>query len=165
MRGMRLSKREIRDPQQLEEILQECRVMRIGAADKEGIFVVPVNFGYEIGTGTKGKSVPHLYFHSAKEGRKAEAFRENPRVAVEMDCGHQLIEGDYSCSYSYAYRSIMGNGTVRLLSKMEEKLHGLRLLMEHLAAPQALEFKEKMLENVNVYCIEMESYTGKMRSV
>lgn len=94
MRQMRLEKREIKDPAELEKVLDACKVVRIGAMDAEGMFIVPVNFGYEFCQKERGLK---LYIHSAKEGRKAEAFAENPNVAIEMDCGHEVIRGDYTC--------------------------------------------------------------------
>ena len=47
MREMRLKKREITDPEILREILESCEVVRIGAMDEEGMFIVPMNYGYE----------------------------------------------------------------------------------------------------------------------
>ena len=47
MRQMRLEKREIKDPAELEKVLDACKVVRIGTMDAEGMFIVPVNFGYE----------------------------------------------------------------------------------------------------------------------
>lgn len=40
-------KREIKDPAELEKVLDACKVVRIGTMDAEGMFIVPVNFGYE----------------------------------------------------------------------------------------------------------------------
>ena len=105
-------------------------MVRIGTMDAEGMFIVPVNFGYEFCQ--KERSLK-LYIHSAKEGRKAEAFAENPNVAIEMDCGHEVIRGDYTCSYSYAYQSIMGTGKIRKLESESEKRYGFEKIMEHLA--------------------------------
>ena len=51
MRAMRLKKREVTDKKVLGEILEECDVVRIGAVDEEGMFIVPVNFGYDFDTG------------------------------------------------------------------------------------------------------------------
>ncbi len=42
MREMRLKKREITDPKILREILESCEVVRIGAMDEEGMFIVPM---------------------------------------------------------------------------------------------------------------------------
>ena len=154
MRQMRLEKREIKDPAELEKVLDACKVVRIGTMDAEGMFIVPVNFGYEFCQ--KERSLK-LYIHSAKEGRKAEAFAENPNVAIEMDCGHEVIRGDYTCSYSFAFSSIMGNGRIRMVENEEEKRHGLTLLMQH------VEFLPHMLQRVAVYCIEVSEFTGKHR--
>ena len=48
MREMRLKKREITDPKILREILESCEVVRIGAMDEEGMFIVPMNYGYDV---------------------------------------------------------------------------------------------------------------------
>ena len=147
MRQMRLEKREIKDPAELEKVLDACKVVRIGTMDAEGMFIVPVNFGYEFCQ--KERSLK-LYIHSAKEGRKAEAFAENPNVAIEMDCGHEVIRGDYTCSYSFALSSIMGNGRIRMVENEEEKRHGLTLLMQHVEAGAEIEFLPHMLQRVAV---------------
>lgn len=71
--------------------------------------------------------------HSASEGRKAELFNREPRVAIEMDIEDGVIEGPYACAYSYAYRSIMGTGTVHRIQGTEAKRYGLTRIMHHLA--------------------------------
>ena len=84
MRQMRLKKREIRDAEKLRQILADCDVVHIGAMDGDGMFVVPVNYGYEFCSESEGEKTVstvggfpgslRLYIHSAGEGRKAEAF-------------------------------------------------------------------------------------------
>ena len=118
MREMRLHKREVTDIKELRKILQECQVMRLGTMDEEGMMVVPVNFGFELDEETRKL---RLFFHSAREGRKADAFARNPIVAVEMDCRHGLIKGDYSCAYSYSFASIMGTGDAEKGSRGRRK--------------------------------------------
>lgn len=156
-RPMRRNKREVTDTEELKQILDRCQIVRIGAMDHEGMFVVPVNFGYE------WKEELRLYFHSAKEGRKADAFRENPQVALEMDCGYEVITGDYACSYSAAYESIMGNGTVSLIEDEKEKERALTLLMNHVAPGVELTFRREMLSAAAVYCLTVSCFTGKRR--
>jgi nitroimidazol reductase NimA-like FMN-containing flavoprotein (pyridoxamine 5'-phosphate oxidase superfamily) len=117
-----------------------------------------VNFGFEYENGQL-----KLYVHSAKEGRKAEAFDKEPPVAIEMDCAGPLITGEYTCNYSMAYRSIMGNGIIRKVKNNDEKTKALTLLMNKLDAQAEIHFLDKQLEAVNVYCIEVSSFTGKKR--
>lgn len=180
MRQMRLRKREIQDPQIIREILEECEVVRLGATDDEGMFIIPVNYGYEFGASPDRKgdkeqpdafplqSGEHdtsltLYIHGAGEGRKAEAFAASPYVAVEMDCRHGVITGDYTCSYSYSYRSIMGNGKICRLTDSDEKRYGLTKIMEHMAPKAEIEFQPEMLERTEVFRIDVEEFTGKER--
>lgn len=161
MREMRLKKREITDQDILREIVEECDVVRIGAVDREGIFVVPVNYGYDFYGGENPRLT--LYFHGACEGRKAEAFASGPEVAVEMDCCHELITGDYACSYSYAYRSIMGNGTVTRVTDEEEKRYALSKIMEHTAPDAEISFSKDMLVRTAAFRIDVTRFTGKER--
>ena len=143
MREMRLHKREIRDPETVREILDECDVVRLGTRDGEGMFIVPVNYGYEL-----------------SEKADFDACRD---VAVELDCRHGIITGDYTCSYSYSYRSIMGNGKIRRAADEQEKIYGLTKIMEHMAPGADIEFSPSMLERTEVFFVEMKRFTAKER--
>lgn len=162
MQKMRLAKREIKDPDILREIAEECDVVRIGAEDEEGMFIVPVNFGYDFCI-ADGKPELTLYIHGASEGRKMRAFSSCPDVAVEMDCRHSLITGDYTCSYSFSFRSIMGNGRISILKTPEEKRDGLTKIMKHMAPEAKTEFSPEALERVAVFRIDLKEFTGKER--
>ena len=50
MREMRLNKREIKDPDMLRDIIESCDIVRLGLSDRDGMFIVPVNYGYDIET-------------------------------------------------------------------------------------------------------------------
>lgn len=158
MAEMRRYKREVQDTRQIRRLLEECQVLRIGTMDQEGMFIVPVNYGYEYGEDGSLR----FYIHSAGEGRKVRAFRQQERVAVELDCADGLIRGDYTCQYSMAFRSLMGSGKICLLSG-PEKLRGLKLLMRHTAPESRISFSDEMVEAVHVYAIRMEEFRVKMR--
>ncbi len=55
---MRRAEKEVKDLEQLEEILRDCNTVRIGTQDAEGMFIVPVNYGYDL---TEGQLT--LYLH------------------------------------------------------------------------------------------------------
>ena len=82
MAEMRRYKREVQDTRQIRRLLEECQVLRIGTMDQEGMFIVPVSYGYEY----EEDGSLRFYIHSAGEGRKVQAFRQQERVAVELDC-------------------------------------------------------------------------------
>lgn len=159
MRKMRLAKREIQEKKRLMEILEQAKVLRIGTMDQEGIYIVPVNYGYSWEEGEPLR----FYIHSAREGRKVQAFAASGDAGFELDLEQGVIRGTYTCSYSYAYQSITGTGKIRLLEDMEEKKQGLARIMEHMAPEAELCFSPEMLQAVNVYCLEAVSFKGKER--
>lgn len=44
---MRRKDRLVDDPDELRLILEECKVWPIATMDEEGLYIVPLNFGYE----------------------------------------------------------------------------------------------------------------------
>ena len=52
--------------------------MRIAFYDDGDIYIVPINYGYEVVDGNY-----HFYFHETKAGRKYELSRINPNVGFE----------------------------------------------------------------------------------
>ena len=71
MRKMRLSKREITDMNTIREILEECDVVRLGLRDNEGMFIVPVNYGYDLEIYERPYRIETIYprLRRGKEGR------------------------------------------------------------------------------------------------
>lgn len=123
--------------------------------DGEGLYIVPLNFGYEY----DGDKLT-LYVHSAREGRKVRAFRHNAAIAFEMDTGHELVEGNMACQTSYRYKSIIGNGSIHELDDNTEKASALNAMMEHLTG-QTFEFNDKMVSAVAVFRIDVSQFSGK----
>ena len=107
---MRRSDRELRDPGQLLEIIDACKVFRLAMVAEGRPYLVPLNFGYAYEGGQF-----EFYFHSALQGRKLDLLRQNPQVCFELDCGHALVPADLPCGYSYRYASVIGEGTVELV--------------------------------------------------
>lgn len=158
---MRLKKREVQDIGRIKELVRQCRTVRIGAVDEEGVFVVPMSFGFAW-QGPQGDELT-LWLHSAGEGRKARAFDGSPQVAIEMDIEDGLIEGDYACAFSFAYRSLMGSGRIRRVGDVEGKLEGLQLILDHMAQGAEQDFSPTAIERVTVYRVDVEHLSAKQR--
>ena len=152
---MRRKDREVTDINDLLSIVEECRICHLGLIDDKGMYIVPLNYGYEY-----INQRLNLYFHSAHVGRKIDAIINNPNVCIEMDCDHRLIEGDKACDYSFGFKSIIGNGKASIVSDYNEKLKGLSLLMKH-ETQREFEFDEKMVNQVSVIKVEVNEFTGK----
>lgn len=152
---MRRKDREVTDIQELLSIVEECRICHVGLLDDKGVYVVPLNYGFEY----VNKQLI-LYFHSAQVGRKIDAIIKNPNVCVEMDCDHRLIEGEKACDFSFGFKSIIGNGVATILSNYEEKLKGLSLLMKH-ETQKEYAFDENMVNHVSVIKVIVNEFSGK----
>ena len=151
---MRRVNREIKDLNEIKKIVDGCKVLRIATKDEEGLYVVPLNFGYSC---ENGKFT--FYFHSAKEGRKIDAFNADEQVAFEMDCEHKLVVAEKACGYSYKFASVIGTGTITFLEG-KEKLNALSILMKHQTGKD-FTFDEKMAKGVTVCSLIAESLTAK----
>ena len=165
-RPMRLTGREVKSASQLHAIVEACHTVRVALVDEEGPFIVPMSFGYDWADPQDGVGEPRLalWVHSATAGRKADAFAGSPRVAIEMDVQDGVITGTFACAYSYAYRSIMGVGTVHKIQSADMKRYGLARIMEHLAPEAEPGFTDQALARCDIYCIDVESFTGKQRA-
>ena len=166
-RPMRQAGRQLRSTTQLHSVVEACQTVRIACIDEEGLFIVPMSFGYDWADPEEiDADEPRLalWVHSATAGRKVDAFNREPRVAIEMDVQDGLITGTYACAYSYAYRSITGTGTIHRIQGTDAKRYGLTRIMQHLAPEASAGFTDQALARTNIYCIDIDHFTGKQRA-
>lgn len=134
--------------EKVDSLMKEAKVVRLALCDGSRPYLVPVNFG--MGNGK-------LYFHSGNRGKKVDILARNPQIAFEMDADVEVVRKPEACKWSMQYRSIVGTGSVRLLTAPEEKQMGLDLLMEHHAPGETFPYDDKMTAAVNVYEIQVET--------
>lgn len=153
---MRRTDREIKRFDQMLEILNSCDCCRIGCWDGENVYIVPLNFGYEVNNETL-----ILYFHSAKEGRKIDLIKQHKTIGFEMDTRHELVEGATACGFSYRYQSIIGTGAVSMITDRTEKIHGLTQIMSHYSPKQHWNFSGQMIDLAAVMKVEVTEWSCK----
>ncbi|MGN0486344.1 MAG: pyridoxamine 5'-phosphate oxidase family protein [Acutalibacteraceae bacterium] len=153
---MRRTDREITDIHKIEEILKQCVCCRIGFCDQGEIYIVPLNFGFEKRNGSYV-----LYFHGAKEGRKADLIQEKPTVGFEMDTNYALTGSDTACTYTARFRSIIGNGVICEVTETDEKRHGLSLIMDHNTGKKDWTFAEQEVHAVGVFKLTVTKMSCK----
>lgn len=156
MRVMRRPNRQMTDTEQIRNMLDECKVLRIGMVSEGRVYVVPMNFGYRM-----EEDRLTFYLHSAKVGRKIETLRQEGQVCVELDCRHGLLKADSPCSHSYYFASLIGTGRIQVLRDPAEKLEGLQILMEQQTGRRFDNFEEKWVNAVEVLKIPMDEYVCK----
>lgn len=157
MPRMRRRDREIDTKEELLEVLDTCKVMHMAMYDEDGIYILPMNFGYKY---EDGQLI--FYLHAALEGKKLDLLRENPKVGFELDCGHELIEGRVACQYGYRYASIVGKGVGEIIEDPQEKIKALTVLMK-CQTGKDFEFNERLVSIVSVIRITAHEFSGKRR--
>jgi nitroimidazol reductase NimA-like FMN-containing flavoprotein (pyridoxamine 5'-phosphate oxidase superfamily) len=154
---MRRSDREIKEFDEIIEVMRKCDVCRIAMQGAEYPYVVPLNFGMDV----EGDQVT-LYFHGAMEGMKYELLSGNPKVCFEMDCGHCLFTEMEKGQCTMCYESVIGFGLMEEVPD-EEKIHALDILMEHYPVPAGFRYGEEIVPRTRVLKLTVESMTGKRR--
>lgn len=151
---MRRNDREIKDFDEIVEVIQKCEICRLAFNDGEYPYILPLNFGMAI---ESGRIV--FYFHGALEGKKYELIAGNNKAAFEMDCSTKLktILEDGNCTM--LYESIIGQGTVEILPD-GEKEHALDILMKHYHKEE-FPYNKAVLPRTRVFKMTVEHCTGK----
>lgn len=157
---MRRSDREVINQDEIREIIDRCVICRVAMVDDGKPYLVPLNFGYTL---NQGKLT--LVFHSAKSGRKIDILRKDPDVCFEMDCDHELIDGERACDYSFAFSSIIGNGKVEFIEEESSKLEALKLLMKRQTGKENFEFSSREVQGVCVFTIVSEDFSAKRKTM
>lgn len=132
---MRRAKREVADLAELRGIVEKCPVVRVGSHDAEGVFVVPMSFGYELAEpvpGEAGDARWTFWLHCASEGRKTDAWAADPRVATRA-------------------------------TDADQKARGLTAIMAHMAPGAPVEFSPDAVKLVDVWRVDVDHLTGKRR--
>ena len=119
---MRRSDREISDRVEIESILNDAQVCRIGLSDGFEPYIVPLCFGYIDGT---------IYLHSAMSGKKIEILKKNPQCCFEVDQCQTITRTEQPCAIEMRYKSVIGFCRVYFISDRKEKKHGLNCIMHH----------------------------------
>lgn len=154
---MRRSDREIRDFDEILEVMKKCDVCRIAMQGDEYPYVIPLNFGMAV----EGQQVT-LYFHGAQTGMKYELLSKNNKVCFEMDCGHMLFTDMEKGNCTMCYESVIGYGVLEDVPE-KGKREALDILMEHYPVPAGFHYNEAVVAQTRVLKLTVESMTGKRR--
>lgn len=121
---MRRKDREIKNRDEIFDILKRCDTIKIAMHGAVYPYVVPVSFGAE----AAGDKIV-IYFHCAQEGTKLGLLKADPHVCVEGEIFMQVEKTAHGITARY--ESIVGFGECSFVSEYEELIHGMKLLTEH----------------------------------
>lgn len=153
---MRRSNREVKDEAELIEIINGCKVCRVGMVDGDKPYVIPMNFGYQL-----TNSIITIFLHCAKEGRKIELLKMNNQVCIELDQMKEMITGEKGCDYSCYFESFVGSGRAVFLEDTESKINALNIIMKHQTGRDNFSYDQRVVDQTTLMAVELNSYSGK----
>lgn len=150
---MRRGDKLISDRAEIDRILNEAKVARLGLVDGDRPYVVPLNFAHQGDV---------LWFHCADTGHKLDCLRANAAVCIEADRFIALKVGASACgAWTSHYESVVGFGTGEIVADEDEKRAGLTAIMRKYSGREDWEFTPATFAKTVVVRVRLESLTGK----
>ncbi len=123
-------------------------------------YVVPMSYGFSY-----ENDKLTLYFHSAKEGRKIDILKKNPKVSFDICVEKEIVIDDgNACRSGRFYESVIGFGHVEFIEDIPAKCKALTYLMQRQSNGRHFEFNEKAANSVCVFKILVDEFTGKRKA-
>jgi len=135
-----------------KEFLTRAPVGRLGLSLNDHPYIVPLNYVY---------FDEKIYFHCSIEGQKLDYLKKNHRICFEVDEFQGVKKGDNPCSSGAKYRSVIVNGTAKLVLETRVKMDILKNLMEKYTEDTATSFDDKPFMRTKIVEITIDRITGK----
>jgi uncharacterized protein len=148
---MRRKDKEISDRAVILDILSRADVCRIAMMDGDVPYIVPVNYGYKDNA---------LYIHGAAEGKKIDLIRRNNRVCFEIEDKSEIIKSQTPCGWTARYRSLIGYGTMEIITGFDQKKQGLDIIMSHVGNEHNI-YVDSQVDSVVILKLTISTMTGK----
>jgi len=144
--------KEIRDEEEIKNIIRGCEVCRLGFAVDNAPYVVPVSFGFD------GEAI---FFHTGTQGKKIDCINKNSAVCFEFEREVKVLPDEKSpCSWTFSFESVIGYGRVHELLEHSAKISALSRIMKQYSG-RTWTFSEKTLIKTRVWKITIERLTGR----
>lgn len=153
---MRRSDREIKDYNEILDILQRGSVCHLALSDNNIPYIIALNYGW-----TKKGDLLTLYFHCARSGKKLDIIKKNNLCCFMIDIDHKLYKNNDISEWTMKYRSIIGMGKIEIITEDIEKKHGMDTLMRHYSNRNEFEYKPSQFSAVRVLKLSVSEIFGK----
>jgi nitroimidazol reductase NimA-like FMN-containing flavoprotein (pyridoxamine 5'-phosphate oxidase superfamily) len=149
--------REITSPEELQDILRKGKYVTIALCRDNEPYIVTLSYGYDAERNT-------LYFHASGKGLKLDFLRANSLVCATVVEDHGYVMDD--CSHNY--RTVVFWGEMTILEDLNEKKHGMAVLLEHLEEKPTVVQKfrleaDGLYHRISMLKLEIKQLHGKAR--
>lgn len=131
--------REITDESEIIDILKKGKYSVISLCRDNEPYIVTLSYGYDSESNS-------LYFHCSPFGLKLDFINTNSRV-----CATVIEDGGYiqnECGHNY--RTAVFWGIMTIVSNLDEQIHGMEILLNHLEN-DSLVIRDKLQKSNDYY--------------
>ncbi|MEG1930451.1 MAG: pyridoxamine 5'-phosphate oxidase family protein [Anaerovorax sp.] len=155
---MRRRDREIKEHEEIVEILKQGSVCHLAMCKDQMPYVIPMLYVYDDNC---------VYFHCAEVGQKLDIIRENNNVCFEVQVnGTEIIKnGGMPCDWGYAFQSVIGFGKAEIINEEATKIKVYDLMVEKMRpadyVPTEGQYVPKKIKYSFIIKVEIDSISGK----
>jgi len=158
---MRRKDREVTDFNTMIKIIDECDIIRIGLADGDFPYIVPVNFAYTV---DEHQQIC-FYIHGAMAGRKYELMLKNRKCSFELD-----IPLEMDCIYekkdvTMRYKSLMGTANIDFLDGDEKQSAIDNIIMNRYDETRNFDYNKSVVKRTAVAKLTVIGLTAKINPI
>lgn len=157
---MRRKDREVTDFNTILAIIDGCDIIRIGLADGDFPYIVPLNFAYDV----NGSQID-FYVHGAMAGRKYELMKKNGKCSFEMDIPIEMDCIVEKKDVTMRYKSVMGKAAITFLDGEEKQNAVDNIIMNRYAQTRNFEYNRATLARTAVAKLTVVELTAKVNPV
>ena len=154
---MRRKDREVTDFETILNIIDECNIIRIGLADGEFPYIVPLNFAY-----TVAEKQIEFYVHGALAGRKYELMNKNKKCSFEMDIPLKMDCIAEKKAVTMRYKCVMGTADITFLEGEEKQNVIDNIIMNRYKEIRNFDYNRKMVAVTAVAKLTVIDLTAKV---
>lgn len=155
---MRRKDREVTDFNKIVEIIDRCQILRLGLADGDFPYIVPLNFSYEADAENK---TLNFFIHGAMAGRKYELLRKNKKCSFELD---NPLKMDYlydAHDITMRYESVMGTAEVEEIPDEDKESIMQEKVLSRWEEAKTFPWNKAALSRTAMFRIKVTSISGK----
>lgn len=157
---MRRKDREVKDMNTIIGIIDECEIIRIGLADGDFPYIVPVNFAY-----TVEENKISFYIHGAMAGRKYELLTRNPFCSFEMDIPLGMDCIVEKKDVTMRYKSVMGKCKVEFLEGEAKQSAMDHVIMARYEKTKNFDYNRNMVKRTAVAKLTVIEISAKVNPI
>lgn len=157
---MRRKDREVTDFNAIVNIIDECDILRLGLADGDFPYIVPVNFAYTV----EDEQIC-FYIHGAMAGRKYELLNKNPLCSFELDIPLEMDCIVEQKDVTMRYKSVMGKCKVEFLEGEEKQSAIDDIIMARYEATRDFDYNRSAVARTAVAKLIVTEISAKVNPV